>query len=90
MVYLVKSLLFYPMRVLGGLFIFVGKILGSFFALGFVVIGVLKLAGELDVAWWIVAACGVAGTLSFALTELYLQLLLKLQSTGRDRAHTGR
>jgi hypothetical protein len=82
---LMKSLLFYPLRVLGGLFVFTGKILGGFFVFGFLLIAVFKLAGELDVAWWIVAACGVVGTLSLALAELYVQLLLKLRSTGQDQ-----
>lgn len=85
---LMKSLLFYPLRVLGGLFVFTGKVLGFFFVFGFLLIAVFKLAGELDVAWWIVAACGVVGTLSLALTELYVQLLLKLRSTGQDQLVT--
>ena len=49
MMRLMKSLLYYPMRVLVGLFILIGEILGGFLDFGLVLIGVLKLAGELDV-----------------------------------------
>ncbi len=81
---LLKSLLFYPLLWLRGLVLLAGKVMSGFFMLGFLLVGGFKLAGELEVSWWVVTFYGVAGVVVFTLGELYDQLLLRLNPTDYD------
>jgi len=81
---LLKTVLFYALLWLRGVVLLVGKVLSGGCLLGFLLVGGFKLAGELDVRWWIVAFYGVAGLAVFTLVEFYDQLLLRLNPTGCD------
>ena len=75
---LLKSLFFYPLRLIGGWVVMIGHLLAVFFLFGACLIGVLQLVGELVVSGWIITACVAAGVVFRALTELYQQTLIRL------------
>lgn len=73
---------FYPLLWLRGVVVLIGKVVSGFFLIGSLLVGGLKVAGELDVSVWIVAFYGAAGVVVFSLTEIYDQVLLRLNPTG--------
>ena len=76
--YLFRSLLFYPLRLIGGWVVLFGHLVAAFFLFGGCLIGVLRLVGELAVSGWIIAACVAVGVTFRALTELYIRSLIWL------------
>ena len=73
---LLKSLIFYPMLWLRGLFLGVGKFISGFFLLG-LILGFLFHA---HIGYLI--GCGILSFGAFLLTFFYDQILLKLNPTG--------
>ena len=74
-----KSLFFYPLRLIGGWVVFMGHLLAIFFLFGACLIGALRLVGELTVSGWIIAACATAGVGFRVLTEHYIRSLMRLK-----------
>ncbi|RNA65314.1 hypothetical protein CR163_008835 [Prosthecochloris sp. ZM_2] len=77
-----KSILFYPMMWLRGVFLLVGKILQGFFLLGLIL--VLFIAQGQEYFWTLVLMFAGGSFSFFLLTHFYDQILLRLNPTGKD------
>jgi hypothetical protein len=73
---ILKSVIFYPMLWLRGLFLRVGKFISGLFLLGLI----LGLLFRAPIGYLI--GCGIFSLGSFLLTFFYDQILLKLNPTG--------
>ncbi|RLA52459.1 MAG: hypothetical protein DRR42_07515 [Gammaproteobacteria bacterium] len=73
---LIKLLVFYPMRPIGGWVILAGNLLAAFFLFGAFLVIALQLAGELEIDGWIIGFCVVAGLGFRAFNELYTRILI--------------
>ena len=82
---IIRSLSFYPAVLLGGLLLFMLRVLGWFCLIGFLLIGVLRLAGELEVSWLIVASVGAGAIMALALADLLIEFLAGLNLAGQER-----
>jgi hypothetical protein len=78
------SLAFYPMLWLRGIVVMLGKLVVALFTLGFCfALGLKVFADEPLLTWWMVAIAGVLAFGGFMLLELYDDILLKLNPTGK-------
>lgn len=77
-----KSLIFYPMMWLRGIFLLAGKVLQVIFLLGAILI---LFAGQgHDYFWTMLLTFSGFSFFFFLLTHFYDQILLKLNPTGND------
>ncbi len=76
---MLKSLSYYPVTLVGGVFLLIARVLGRFCLFGFLVTGILWLAGELEVSRWIVASLGGAGIGSLLFADLFTRFLVGLK-----------
>jgi hypothetical protein len=79
---ILKSIIFYPMMWLRGIFLLVGKVLQGFFLLGALLI--LFAGRGQDYFWPMLLMCSGFSFFFFLLTQFYDQILLKLNPTGND------
>lgn len=79
---ILKSIIFYPMMWLRGIFLLVGKVLQGLFLLGAIFI---LFAGQgHDYFWTLFLTFSGFSFFFFLLTQFYDQILLKLNPTGND------
>ena len=77
-----KSILFYPMMWLRGIFLLVGRFLQGFFLLGLIMVIFIGRGQEY---FWMLLFTFAGGSFSFfLLTRFYDQILLRLNPTGKD------
>lgn len=78
----IKSLLFYPLLWLRGLFLRIGNIVSGMCLVVFLILVVLKLATPVNTfEWYKVVGFAVAGVGMTMLTAMYDHILLKLNPT---------
>jgi len=83
--WLLKSILFYPLLFLRGLIIAIGGLLSGFCILVTLVLSIFKWTDNLpDMPWLEVLIPAGAGFVIFILLEFYDQILLKLNPTDSE------